>query len=82
VDVSKEGDLAAAFEIQERGLIISSAGGRLQAFRHQGGLANEDIDGYLGRFAEPDREVKHTEDTRRSYYQAPVQQQAPPVCRT
>lgn len=83
IDASKDEELAAAFEIQGPGLVISSAGGKLQAFRHQGDLANEDIEEYLGRFADRQRVVKHTEDTRRSFYTAPPQQPvAPPVCRT
>jgi hypothetical protein len=82
IDAQEEEDLATAFEVHGTGLIISSAGGRLQAFRHEGDLANDDIEQYLGTYSDRERVVKHTEDTRRSYYTAPAQPSAPPVCRT
>lgn len=82
IDAEKQESLAQAFEMDGPGLIISSAGGRLQAFRHQGELANEDLESYLGHYSDPERVVRRTEDTRRSYYEAPQQPAAPPVCRT
>jgi hypothetical protein len=82
IDAKEQEELAAAFEVHGTGLIISSAGGRLQAFRHEGELADEDLEYYLGTYSDRERVVKHTVDTRRSYYAAPVQPTAPPVCRT
>jgi hypothetical protein len=82
IDASQEEELAAAFEVQGKGLIISNAGGRLQAFRHEGDLGNEDLEHYLGQYSDRERVVRHTEDTRRTYYTAPAQPSAAPVCRT
>ncbi len=77
VDAKREEQLASAFRIDGAGLVISNAGGSLQAFRHEGNLANEDLEHYLRQFSDPNRVTRQTEDTRRtSYYQAPVQ---PPV---
>jgi hypothetical protein len=76
VDAKEESKLASAFEMDGPGLVISSAGGRLQAFRHEGHLANDDLENHLARFADPERVVRQTEDTaapRMSYYQAPPQ---------
>jgi hypothetical protein len=85
IDAKQQEFLASAFEIDGTGLVISSAGGKLQAFRHEGDLTNDDLERYLARFADPERPVRQTVDTRqaqqRSYYDAPVQQAAP-VCRT
>jgi hypothetical protein len=83
VDAREHETLAAAFEIDGTGLVISSAGGKLQAFRHEGELANEDLERYLASYSDPEREVRQTVDTRRarSYYQQPVEYAAP-VCRT
>jgi hypothetical protein len=64
------------------GLVISSATGRLQAFRHEGDLEEEDLVYYLRRYADPDLIVRTTETTRRprlSYYSTPVQYIAQPA---
>jgi hypothetical protein len=86
VDAREDEELAAAFRMRGRGLVISNAGGQVQAFRHQGDLANEDIDGYLARYSDPSQTIYRTEDTRvRTYYDAPASSSAPaaaPVCRT
>lgn len=48
--------LASAFEITEdTGIVLSDRGGDLQAFRHEGTLANQDLKRYLRKYAEPDR---------------------------
>jgi hypothetical protein len=83
VDVSKDQGLANAFAIDGPGIVISSTGGRLQAFRHEGKLANDNLVAYLKKFSDPEREVTTTEGSRprASYYpQGPVQ--TAPVCRT
>jgi hypothetical protein len=60
---SEEGRrLTRAFEMSEsRGIVISSSQGKLQAFRHEGNLRNEDLKYYLERFSNPDLVVLHTE---------------------
>lgn len=63
--------LAYAFEITEgSGLVISNRKGHLQAFRHQGDLEKSDLERYLRRYADPNREVRQTESTNRvsNYY--------------
>jgi hypothetical protein len=60
---SEEGRwLARAFEMSEsRGIVISDSKGKLQAFRHEGKLRNDDLTYYLERFSKPDLVVLHTE---------------------
>jgi hypothetical protein len=54
--------LAAQFEVPDgSGLVISDRKGDLQAFRHQGTLANDALAQKLERFAEPARSVDQTE---------------------
>src|SRR6266581_3206101 len=59
---SEEGRrLARAFEISEsRGIVISDSNGKLQAFRHEGNLRNQDLTYYLERFSNPALVVIHT----------------------
>jgi hypothetical protein len=66
--------LARAFEIsQSRGIVISNSNGKLQAFRHEGNLRNEDLTYYLERFSNPDLVVSHTEtNPPERRYSAPV----------
>jgi hypothetical protein len=64
VDTGKtEGQrLAEAFEMPEGlGIVVSDRTGDLQAFRHEGDLANRDLARYLQRYADPDRVVRATE---------------------
>jgi hypothetical protein len=60
---TEEGQLTAqALEMQDsRGIVISSSSGKLQAFRHEGDLSNQDLAKYLRRFSNPDLVVLHTE---------------------
>ena len=54
--------LAAAFDIAAaEGLVISDQSGRLQAFRHDGNLADEELHRHLRRYANPDHVVVTTE---------------------
>jgi hypothetical protein len=54
--------LAGAFEISEGvGLIISDCTGQIQAFWHDGDLADDDLVRYLRRYADPDRVIHSTE---------------------
>jgi hypothetical protein len=54
--------LASAFDMPDGlGLVISNRSGELQAFRHEGDLANDDLAGYLRRYADPTRVVRSTE---------------------
>lgn len=68
--------LAEALDIpQGPGIVITGAGGRLQAFRHEGELSNRQLARYLNRFADADEDVETTETVpteRRSYYPPPV----------
>lgn len=68
--------LARALDIAEGlGIVISSPGGDLQAFRHEGDLSNRQLARYLRRFADPNTEVETTETVRserQSYYPAPA----------
>ena len=58
--------LATAFDISDGpGIVISSRSGQLQAFRREGNLDNEDLAGYLRRYADPKRTVQFTETTQR-----------------
>jgi hypothetical protein len=72
--------LAKAFEVSDGpGLIISDRTGDVQAFWHEGELAQDALVRQLQRYAEPDRLVRTTETVnsqRRSFY-PPVE--APPV---
>ena len=55
-------ELAGVFEIADGpGLVISDGTGRLQAFRHEGNLSDEDLTDNLRRFADPQRVAKTTE---------------------
>jgi hypothetical protein len=71
---SEEGRrLAQAFELsQSRGIVISDSAGELQAFRHKGNLGHEDLMHYLGRFANADLVVTHTETDQPPPVSAPV----------
>jgi hypothetical protein len=61
--------LADAFEMTDsRGLVIGDASGKLQAFRHEGDLRNEELTQYLQRFADPERVVKTTESVSVQQY--------------
>jgi hypothetical protein len=54
--------LAKALEMEDdRGIVISSSSGKLQAFRHEGELRNEDLARYLRRFSAPNLVILHTE---------------------
>jgi hypothetical protein len=54
--------LAREFDIADDvAVIISDGTGKLQAFRHEGDLANPDLSHYLKRYADPDRVVVTTE---------------------
>lgn len=59
---TKEGKrLAAAFEMPKGlGIVISDKTGKLQAFRHEGDLANNVLVRYLKQFADPTRVVVAT----------------------
>jgi hypothetical protein len=46
---------------QPRGIVISDSTGKLQAFRHEGNLRDEDLVYYLERFSNADLIVLHTE---------------------
>jgi hypothetical protein len=64
VDVDKPAGrrLAAAFDIAAaEGLVISDQSGRLQAFRHDGNLADEELHRHLRHYADPDHVVVTTE---------------------
>ena len=64
--------LATAFDMPDGpGLVLSDRSGDLQAFRHEGHLDNEDLAGYLRRYADSERVVRATETApapRVSYY--------------
>lgn len=69
--------LATAFEVPDGlGIVISDRSGALQAFRHEGDLAQQDLDRYLRRFADPSLVIRTTESNpgneRRSGYYAPA----------
>lgn len=66
--------LAEAFEVPEGlGIILSDRTGKLQAFRHEGDLADARLTQYLERFSDPSLVVQTTvtNPTRRSYYGGP-----------
>jgi hypothetical protein len=64
--------LATDFEMPNGlGIVISDRTGRLQAFRHEGELSNNDLERALQRYADPERVARTTEtnvDERTSYY--------------
>jgi|SRR6516162_56062 hypothetical protein len=76
-------EVAEAFEFQEGlGLVISDRTGDLQAFRHEGDLADATLVRYLHRFADPNLVVQVTVSNpshessqasdQSSYYRRPV----------
>jgi hypothetical protein len=76
--------LASAFELPSGlGIVISDRSGKVQAFRHEGDLANADLVRYLTRYSDPNYVVRTTESNpgeRVSYYppsQAPVSSYCP-----
>jgi hypothetical protein len=52
--------LANSFDLKA-GLVISDGSGEEQAFRHEGNLANRDLERHLRRFRDPDRIPTKTE---------------------
>jgi len=65
---------ASTFDIPDGlGFVLSDRTGDVQAFRHQGDLTNEKLEGYLRKYADPNRVVKTTESNvtqQVSYYDA------------
>lgn len=60
--------LADALEIEQAvGIVITDRTGRVQAFRHQGELGNEDLAHYLRRYGNPEYVVQRTEVTDSEY---------------
>lgn len=60
--------LADALEMTEPvGVVLSDRGGRLQAFRHDGQLSDEELARYLQRYADPERVVRQTDDINSDY---------------
>lgn len=53
--------LAAAMGVVAEGLVISSRGGQFQALRHDGTVSPTQLDGYLTKYADPNRVVTVTE---------------------
>jgi hypothetical protein len=54
--------LAEAFEIPGGlGIVISDRTGDIQAFRHEGALANQDLVRYLNRYSDPTRVARMTD---------------------
>jgi hypothetical protein len=54
--------LAEDFEMADGlGIVISDRSGKLQAFRHEGDLADDSLVRYLTRYGDPDYVVKSTE---------------------
>jgi len=54
--------LAAALEVDETlGIVISDPSGDYMAFHHDGDLANQDLERYLKRYADPALELSATE---------------------
>jgi hypothetical protein len=67
VDVDKKAGqrLADAFDVGDGpAIVISSPNGRVQAFRHEGKLDNDDLAQYLQYYADPDVVVNTTETVR------------------
>ncbi len=55
-------ELAIAFEMPNRlGVVISDSKGRVQAFRHEGELASQDLARYFRRYSDPQRIIAFTE---------------------
>jgi hypothetical protein len=83
IDVSRpEGRrLAGTFELADSpSLVISDQTGKLQAFRHEGDLADEQLLRNLQKYADPELVVRATEGDsvdRASYYPAEQYQPAP-----
>jgi hypothetical protein len=72
--------LAAAFEIQQGpGIVISDATGNLQAFRHAGELAGDELVRRLRRYAAPGRVVRSTEGSREAGVILPAHYAPPPA---
>jgi hypothetical protein len=62
VDTAEGQRLARAFRMSNGlGIVISDRTGELQAFRHEGDLAERDLVRYLLRYGDPDRVVTSTE---------------------
>jgi hypothetical protein len=54
--------LATAFEIPDGlGIVLSDFTGEVQAFRHEGNLAEQDLSRSLRRYTDPERSVRTTE---------------------
>lgn len=54
--------LAAALEIEESlGIVISDSSGDYMAFHHEGDLARPDLERYLKRYSDPNRDLTTTE---------------------
>jgi hypothetical protein len=67
--------LASALELEDGlGIVLSDRTGELQAFRHEGDLANGDLARYLRRYADPDRVVDSTDSNPGSEQPAAVSQ--------
>lgn len=69
--------LAKDFEMNKGlGIVISGSRGKLQAFRHEGALADAKLIEFLRRFGDPNRVVRRTESnpqvTRISNYYQPT----------
>lgn len=66
--------LAADLEFKDSpGIVISDHEAKVQAFRHDGELADDDLNRFLRRYADPERAVRTTEtkgSERVSYYPA------------
>jgi hypothetical protein len=76
--------LAAAFEIPKGpGIVISTYQGDFQAFRHEGDLADPDLEKYLRRYADPSRQFRGT-DTNPDHHSTQNEgyAPAPPVRRS
>jgi hypothetical protein len=61
-------------------LVLTDVTGKLQAYRHEGDLADDELAQRLQKYADPERLVQATEDdaaVRMSYYSADQVQQAP-----
>ncbi len=68
--------LAEAFEIPTGvGIVISDRTGDIQAFRHEGDLANRDLVRYLERYSDPTRVARTTESNPGHEHAAPVYSQ-------
>jgi hypothetical protein len=75
--------LASSFQLEDGpGLVLSDQTGKLQAFRHEGDLADDDLVRSLQRYADPELVVRATEGDgvdRTSYYAPAEQYQPAPV---